>query len=463
MRSIEKILVADDDPQIVDLFAAFLCEDGYEVIRAADGRQVLEMFNLHHPDLIFIDVAMPELDGLEVLRELNRRGNDAPVIVFTGHSSMDVAVRAIKMGAYDYMTKPLDFNRIRILSRRCLAERRLKEDFDDLRETLSTHGGPSELVGSTPEMLQLFKSIGSLGGTPNETCVLIKGENGTGKELAAQQVHLWGNYSHEPFVTVYLNGRPARQQASEMFGFEKGAFIDAAHRHRGKFERAGQGTVLLDEIGELSKQNQPELLDVLNSRQVVRIGGERSVRIEARVISSTSEDLEGAAKSGDFNSDLCTRLSAIVLHLPALRDRLDDLPILANHITRKFARQLKRDPPFLTGNTIDHLCSYYWPGNVRELKNVLVRAMTLSQSDQLLPDDIPLEKQALDINQVPIFGRNLNKARQILIEKFEKKFTYQLLRETNGNVTEAASIAGINRQSFHRLMKKHRITSRKFK
>ncbi len=459
-----RILVVDDDRNIRYAFRELLEADGYEVLEAADGNSAIKLSDTPDLALIFLDVAMPDLDGLAVLDELKKQGSTVPVIVITAFSSMETAVRAVRSGAYEYLTKPLDVHKIRLLVQRCLEERRLKSELTRLRQKVPPTGDLYELVGTSEAMLEVFKTIGAVASTPKTTNILILGESGTGKELVARQIHLWGDDPEAPFLPLNVTVLPDTLLESELFGYEKGAFSGAFHRKYGKFELAGCGTIFLDEIGDLSPQFQQKLLRVLQEREFVRLGGHETLNVEARFIAATHDDLEKRVEAETFREDLYFRLNVVTLRLPPLRHRREDTALLANHFVRKIAANMNRTAPILPPETITCLNAYHWPGNVRELENVIARAMVFSRTDRLLPEDIPIpslsESDALD---PPVPHHNLRKARQMLTEAFEKKFVEQRLIESRGNVTQAGARAGINRQSFQRLMQKHGIISSRFK
>ena len=462
--STTKILVADDDRNIRYAFRELLKADGIEVLEAADGREALATMEQELPDLLFLDVAMPELDGLAVLEKLKERGSAVPVIVITAFSTMETAIRAVRAGAYEYLTKPLDVNKIRLLVRRCLDERRMRSELDRLRRKLPATGDLYELVGNSAAMERVYKTIGAVAATPNLTNVLIVGESGTGKELVARQIHQWGAHPEMPFVPINVTVLPDTLIESELFGHEKGAFTGATSGKPGKFEQTGEGSIFLDEIGDLSLNLQHKLLRVLQEREYVRLGGLDCQQVQARFIAATHDDIEQKVADKAFREDLYFRLNVVTIHLPPLRMRKGDIPLLVHHFISKFAAQMKRSEPCLAPETMELLCQLDWPGNVRELENTLSRAMVMARGDYLLPSDFATpESSRADRVDPPIPHHNLKRARRLLIDAFERKFVEQRLKETGGNVTKAAERSGINRQSFQRLMLKHGIlTGRHF-
>ncbi len=455
-----KILVADDDKNIRYAFRELLSADGFDVIEACDGIEALAMLDSEHPDLLFLDVSMPELDGLAVLERMKEGGIDVPVIVVTAFGTMETAIRAVRSGAYEYLTKPLDVHKIRLLLRRCLDERRMKSELDILRKKLPATGDLYELVGNSPAMEKVFKTIGAVAATPNLTNVLIVGESGTGKELVARQIHRWSAYSKMPFVPINVTVLPDSLIESELFGYEKGAFTGATSSKAGKFEQAGEGSIFLDEIGDLSPGLQHKLLRVIQEREYVRLGGLETKPVKARFIAATHDDIERKVADKTFREDLYYRLNVVTIHIPPLRTRKEDIPLLSAHFVAKFAARMGRNSLSLTPETIDFLCNQGWPGNVRELENTISRALVMARGERLLPTDFTVSEVSSDKPiDPPILHHNLKQARRMLMESFEQKFLEQRLRESGGNVTRAAAHSGINRQSFQRLMQKHCILS----
>lgn len=462
--SSRRILVADDDRSIRYAFRELLSGIGFEVTEAADGKETLERIEAEQPDLLFLDIAMPGYDGLTVMDKIKERGIDLPVIVITAYSTMETTIRAVKAGAYEYLTKPLDVHKIRLLVKRCFEERRLKSELDRLKRNLPGGDDLYELVGSSAVMADVYKTIGAVAGTPNSTNVLILGESGTGKELVARQIHKWSDNPEEPFIPVNVTVLPDNLIESELFGFERGAFTGAVSAKAGKFELAGEGSIFLDEIGDLSPNLQQKLLRVLQEREFVHVGGHGSVEVKARFIAATNSDLEREIAAGRFREDLYWRLNVVAVMIPPLRKRKDDIGQLAWHFVDKYARRMQREAPRLPAETVEHLRAHDWPGNVRELENTVARALVTHRGECLYPSDIPLTDIAsTDQLDPPVPHHNLRQARRMLNEAFEKRFIEQRLKEANGNVTRAAKRAGVTRQSFQRLMQKHGILARRYK
>jgi len=463
VKNVEKILVADDSKLTRQILKKLFEQRGYHVIEAEGGRQALDAIAEHNPALVIVDVKMPDIDGLSVLEKMHLRGDVIPTIVISGYGVMDTAIRAIRSGAYDYISKPLDLDKISKLVERCLSESPQKRDTAEADVSKSDLIEKYEMVGTAPAMLEVYKTIGAIASTENTTTALILGESGTGKELVARQIHSYGKRPEAPFVALNMAALPDRLIESELFGYEKGAFTGAEEQRKGKFELAQDGSIFLDEIGDLSLGLQHKLLRVLQEREFARVGGSNIIKVKARIIAATNNDLQRRIEDGLFREDLYYRLNMVTIQLPSLRERKEDIPKLAELFVRQQARQMDRTTPELTSQTINHLNAYDWPGNVRELEYAIARAMVMSRSERILPEDIPLNASECRELDLPILDQNLKKARQKLNDAFELKFLHARLKETNGNITKAASISGINRESFHRLMNKHKLKAEKFK
>ncbi|MBZ0263149.1 sigma-54 dependent transcriptional regulator [bacterium] len=463
MSDTPRILVVDDDPKVLHILTHFLKSKGYEVFNASNGREALDRMEQDKPDLAFLDIDMPIMDGREVLAAMKERAIQLPVIVITAFSSMDVAIEAIRFGAYEYLTKPFDLGNVEKLAKRCLEEESLKPALKQPApsdpETLNRY----TIVGSSPSMVEVYKKIGAASKTDNSTNVLILGESGTGKELVARQIHIWSENAKSPFVPVNMTALPDQLIESELFGHEKGAFTGALQKKQGKFEQAGMGTIFLDEIGSLSYDLQLKLLRVLQEREFYRVGGHEVVKVNCRIIAATNENLEGKIENGSFRNDLYYRLRVLAITLPPLRNRLEDIKPLAEHFFNKHAARLGRPLPELPEETLTWLKNQTWPGNVRELENTISRVMAVNPRNRVLPEDfyeVTLDRDTLDL---PIPDDNLEQARQLVNDAFERKFIEKGLMQAGGNISKAAERAGISRQRFHQLMKKHEISGENFR
>lgn len=466
MQKKPKILIADDDESILFAFTTLFRNDNYPGIIARDGEEALEKASTEEPDIVFMDITMPRLDGLEALKELKQRYPALPVIIITGVGTMQTAVKAIQFGAFDYLTKPLEIGKIREVIRRAYlssqtspvpAEKTMHYDADILERY--------EIIGNTPQMQDVFKMIGAISTTPNYTPVLIIGESGTGKELVARAIHNNGQNSQEPFIAINCTAIPETLLESELFGYEKGAFTGAADRKVGRFEAAKCGTIFLDEISNLSLNLQQKLLRVLQQREFERVGGLETIPVNARFIAATNTAIASEVKKGNFREDLFYRLNIAVVYLSPLRERKDDLPALANYFLAKYNFHLKKQVKGFSDHAMKLLTGYDYPGNVRELENIIERAVMLAKGDVILSEHLSeitypsVEKTY----SVPIISDSFSESRDHVLQLFEKEFVRTLLSKTHGNVSRASQLSGMTRQNFQRLMKKYELRSEDFR
>jgi two-component system response regulator AtoC len=454
-----RILLIDDTKEIHNALTPYLTKLGYECLGTLDGLSGLDQVASFHPDVIILDINMPGMSGVEVQTELNRRKIKTPVIMMTGYTSMQNAILTIRAGAYDYITKPFDLERIRLLLKRCFEELDARRSGQaSLKATLPP--GKFELLGSSPAMIDIYKTIGNIANTDPSINVLIHGETGTGKELIARQIHAWGSRLKSPFVAVNATALPDNLVESELFGFEKGAFTGALQRTAGKLEAAEDGTLLLDEIGDLSLHLQHKLLRVLQEREFYRLGGNDVVQLKARVVAATNRNLSELIDSGQFRNDLYFRLNVISINVPPLRDRIEDIPILAQHLLEKHTQLMGRKTPQLDISALSALTSYHWPGNIRELENAILRALTSTRTHRLTAQHFQLQSKpaaASPASSENIFEADLTEARRLALENVDKTYIVEAIRRNQGNIQKAATQAGINRVSFYRLMRKYDI------
>jgi two-component system response regulator AtoC len=460
------VLIIDDDEAIIYAFRALFTPEGFRVESANTGEEGLAAIAAHAPDVIFMDINMPGHSGLEVLAEIKSRGISAPVVMITGFGTMNAAIRAMQLGAYEYITKPLDVDRVRVIARRAMETARLRAEVSALRSELLARP-EGELVGNDVQMQEVFKQIGAVTTTPNTTTVMIRGESGTGKELVAHAVHANGPHSDAPFIAINCAVLPEHLLESELFGHERGAFTGAVEQHKGKFELAGEGTILLDEIGELTPLLQQKFLRVLQEREFERVGGSTVVPLHARFVAATNRNLEDSVKAGTFREDLYFRLNVVTITLPPLRERREDIPLLVDHFVRRHNALLGKDVRRVTDDAMQVLGDYDYPGNVRELENVIARAMVMTKGDVLTIELFPVElsltpSPAPDVD-IPVTSPELRIARAVVLAAFEKKFVIARLQHTKGNVTAAAHEAGIERQHFQRMMKRYGISSEEYR
>ena len=464
-----KVMVVDDDENILFAFKKVLEKDGFIPMFATDGLEAMEKIKTEKPDVIFLDIAMPGIDGLEVLRQLKEEGMDIPVIIITGYGTMQTAIKATQLGAFEYLTKPLDVDRVRLTVKRAVEMVKLKSKVRDLEIRFGEFDYDSEvqIIGNSPKMQEVYKLIGMVSMTPNSTPVLITGESGTGKELVARAIHKSGKNAKEPFIGINCPAVPENLLESEFFGYEKGAFTGADKRKYGKFEIAGKGTILLDEITGIPLNLQQKLLRVIQEREFQRIGGNETIKVEARFIATTNLNIVEEVKKGNFREDLYYRLSVFVIEVPPLRERREDIPLLANYFLKKYSRELKKKVSLISDEAMKLLLEYDYPGNVRELQNIIERCVILSKGEVITPELLPESLKGVKLNtdefDIPIVSRNLAEARKKVIEAFEKKFLIEALKRNNGNITAAAREAGVTRQNFQYLLKKYNLNPDSFK
>jgi two-component system, NtrC family, response regulator AtoC len=461
-----KILVVDDDDKILFAFKEVLKKEGYSTILSNNSYEALEKISSEQPTIIFMDITMPMLNGLEALNLIKQKNPFLPVIIITGYGTMQTAIKAMQNGAFEYLTKPLDVEKIREVTRRALSSVRshaapMEQRFTFNADILDRY----ELVGNSAAMLEIYKLIGSISTTPNHTSVLIVGESGTGKELVARTIHNNSPNSQEAFIGINCTVLPEALLESELYGYEKGAFTGAGERKLGKFEIAGKGTIFLDEIGNLSPSLQQKLLRVLQEREFERLGGNIPIHVDARFVAATNQDIESEVKKGNFREDLYYRLNVAAINLPTLRERKEDIRILSDYFLSKYNEQLKKSVKGFSDNSMKLLQSYSFPGNVRELENLVERAVMLTKGEVILPDvliEVSLSKSA-ESALLPISSPVFSESRDYILKTFEKQFLIEQLSKYHGNVTAAAKNSKMTRQNFQRLMKKHNIQAGQFR
>lgn len=466
MNGKTRIMIADDDEKILFAFMELFRRDNYTGIIARNGEEALTRSFIEKPDIIFLDITMPKFNGLDVLKDIKSTDPQIPVIIITGFSTMQTAIKAIQLGAFEYLTKPLDLTRIREIIKKAVATKRSTvAPFKDQIQYDAQIVEKYELIGKSPQMLEIYKMIGSISVTPNHTSVLITGESGTGKELIARAIHNNCANADEPFVAINCAAFPETLLESELFGYERGAFTGAADRKLGKFEIARAGTIFLDEISNLSLNLQQKLLRVIQNREFERVGGNEIIPVEARFIAATNIEIAPEIKKGNFREDLFYRLNVANVNLPPLRDRREDISLLANYFLAKYNYHLKKAIKGFSDGAMQLLNSYDYPGNVRELQNLIERAVMLAKTDIILPDALkelinPVSREAYSL---PIISEDFSKSKEHILNLFEKEFITGLLIKNMGNVTKAARNSNMTRQNFLRMMKKHDIRAEAYR
>jgi DNA-binding NtrC family response regulator len=438
------ILVADDDPVARDLLVEVLAAEGYQVQAAAGGRECTELARAGPVDLALVDLRMPDVDGLAVLKELHALHPGAPVLILTAFATMETAIEAIRAGAYDYLSKPFRMEEIRLVVRRALEQRRLAEENRRFRQELRERYRIENVVGLSPRMVEVYRLAARAAAT--DATVLIQGESGTGKELIARAIHYGSGRAEGPFVPVDCTALPEALFESEVFGHERGAFTGAVATRRGLLEVAHGGTVFLDEVGDLSPAVQAKLLRALQEREIRRVGAEDSIAVDVRVLSATNRDLARRVAGGEFREDLFYRLSVVTVAVPPLRERREDIPLLAQHFLEKLARGQATTARGIAPEALARLAVHDWPGNVRELENALIRAATLSSAPVLTAADF-----ALDGGEPRGTGPSLPRGGMSL-DAVKRWYVEMVLAEAGGNKQRAAELLGVDRRTLYRML-----------
>jgi DNA-binding NtrC family response regulator len=434
------ILVVDDEPGLRESFHLILDED-FEVIDVPDGTAALDVVRSSQVDLVLLDIRLPGMDGIEVLERIKGIDEGVEVVLVTAVRTVRTAVAAMKLGAFDYLTKPFEEEELLSLVRRALERRSLEREVVYLRSELErSHAW--ELVGQHPEMQRLYRLVAQVARTT--TTVLVTGESGTGKELIARAIHRQGPRRDKPFVAVNPAAIAETLMESELFGHEKGAFTGAYQRKLGKFELAQGGTLFLDEIATLRPELQAKLLRVLQEREIERVGSGQAIKIDARIIAATNADVPAAVAAGSFREDLYYRLNVVHLSVPPLRERTDDIPLLVAHFIRRYNHEFGKRIEKLTPEAVEALRAYHWPGNVRELQNVVERSVVLVDGPTIGVDDLPLELSLGAAATAETDGLPLNEAS----DRFERQIVLRTLDRVDGNVSEAARLLGLHRNSL---------------
>lgn len=459
------ILVVDDEEMIRWTLKEALESDGYNVKAFENGRDFLGYFNEHGGDIILLDVRLPDSNGLDLLLEVTRVDPDAIVVIMTAFGDVETAVNAMKRGAYDYLSKPYSLEEVSLLIRKIVQANLLKSQLHHYQERLENQF--SQILGENQKMKQLREHI-AMAARTDRTTVLIRGESGTGKELVARQIHFQSNRASKPFIDVNAAAVSSTLLESELFGHEKGAFTDAQKQKKGLFELANGGTLFLDEIGDLDPSLQVKLLRVLQERKFRRVGGTSDIHVDVRIISATNADLEKAMEDGRLRQDLFYRLNVFTINLPTLRDRRDDIILLAKNFLEEFRKEFSRDITGFREDTLQILESYSYPGNVRELRNIIERATLLETSNQIRPASLPDElKKAAEQSCVSFVSSSTDSRPwkkngfnfKDYIDSVEKQIVVEVMTETEGKKSRAAEILGLTRFALRHQLKKHELDS----
>jgi two-component system response regulator PilR (NtrC family) len=452
----DRILVADDEQSMREFLDIMLEKEGYKVSLASNGEEVVKLIDNDLFDLVLLDIRMPKLDGISALKKIKASAPETVVIMITAYASADTAIKAMKEGAYDYITKPFKVDEIKLIIKNALEKKNLQKENILLKQVVRNRFHFGNIIGQSSKMVSLYDLLEKV--SPTKTNILITGESGTGKELVAKAIHYNGPRKEKPFVTLNCGAIPETLIESELFGHMKGAFTDAIATKKGLFEVADEGTLFLDEISELPLLMQVKLLRVLQDREFKRVGGTEDIRVDVRIISATNKDLEEAVKEKRFREDLFYRLNVIQIRLPSLRERKEDIPLLTNHFLKKYSEELNKNISKVCPQALQILLNYEYPGNVRELQNIIERAVALESSQELTPNNLNsylsesplLKKGAMDI-EIPNEGIDMEK----MVEELERTLLLKALDRTKGIKKKAAELLHINFRSMRYRLEKY--------
>lgn len=454
------ILIVDDEKAARYGMRKILEKDSYTVYEAKDSAGALQIIKTLQPALVFLDINMPQPDGMKTLEMINIMKNPPPVVIVTAYGSEKIAVEAMKKGAHDYISKPYDIDELRIMVKNAFERLALQEENARLKMEIDRLEGMGELIGQSKLMKDVFDKIGKVGAT--DVTVLIQGESGCGKELAAREIHKQSKRRNEPFIIMNCAAVPETLIESELFGHEKGAFTGAAERRLGKFELANRGTIFLDEIGDMSLSTQSKLLRVLQEQKFERLGGTETLSVDVRIVSATHRDLEEEIEEGRFREDLYYRIKVVNIKLPPLRHRKDDIPLLANRFVRYFSEKHQKRITSISHEAMKLLVSYDWPGNIRQLKNVIESSVVLSDGEVLDKVDLQEEFNQMKDN-IPVvkninYNLSFRDAKKILVENFERDFIRKKLEECGWNISRTAEALDMHRQNLQQKIRELHIS-----
>ncbi len=447
MNRKEKILIVDDEKIVRESLFHWFEEDNYQVETAEDGETALQKYEKEKYDLLLVDMKMPGMSGLDLLSKIKEIDKDALIILITAFASVPTAITALKNGAFDYVTKPVDPDELAHLVNKALEQRALKIENTQLKENIDEIIKPDNLIGESFQMKKVYELVQSVAST--DTTIIIRGESGTGKELVAKAVHINSSRKYFPIITVNCGALSESLLESELFGHEKGSFTGAQFKRKGKFEMADRGTIFLDEIGSISLKMQVELLRVIEKKQFNRVGGNELIKSDFRVITATNEPLEELVKAGKFREDLYYRLNVFTIVIPPLRERRDDIPLLVNFFIKKFSTAMNKKIKTVSKDALDFLMNHNWPGNVRELENAIERAMVVGKTNSISVDDLPFH---LSSNN---FALNSDVKS---LSDMERKFILNTLNENGWNISKTAQILEIDRVTLYNKISKYNLS-----
>ena len=446
-----RVLVVDDQQSMCEMLADTLGPDGYDVQWRTQAVEALELVRQNQFDVVLTDLKMPDMNGIEFCQNINRDHSDLPVVVMTAFGSLEAAVSAIRAGAFDFVTKPLDLEILDIALQRAVHHFRLRQEVKQLKQAIDLSQPFGKLLGKSPPMQRLYKQLSQVARV--DTTVLITGQSGSGKELAANSIHQKSKRHKKPFVAINCAALPESLMESELFGHVPGSFTGADKKHDGLFVRANGGTLFLDEIGEMSLAMQPKLLRALEEGRVRPVGGSEEIPFDARLIAATNRDLETAVEEGRFREDLFYRLNVVQISLPPLQTRGTDILLLAQYFVQTFSEKSDLEVKEISDSVAQRLLDYNWPGNVRELRNAMERAVTLSDSAKLLVDDLPEPIRTFQSRKMLIAGDNPDELRSL--EEVERRYILHVVDAVGGNRTVASQILGLDRKTLYRKLIKY--------
>ncbi len=454
-----KILIIDDEKAIRWSLGEAFKNEGYDIEEAENGKKGIKLFQKDPADLVLLDLKLPDTDGISVLKKLKAEEESVQVIMMTAYGEVETAVEALKGGAYDFLLKPFQLEKIKVSVKNALETSRMREELEDIKQKERETYDFKNFIGKSEVMQEIFKKLKKIGQSKAST-ILITGDSGTGKELVARAIHESSDGGIRPFLEINCAALPETLLESELFGHEKGAFTDARYRKKGLFELAEGGTIFLDEIGEMGITLQSRLLRVIENKTFRRVGGVKDLKVNTRIIAATNRDLNQAIKDGTFRNDLYYRLQVIPISLPTLKERKEDIALIANHFISVFNKEFKKKVKPLGRDVRSLFESYSWPGNVRELKNMIERAMLLEADEELLPDHLPPEiRRGEEPGEIMAEPENLDALFPISLKEVEKIMIGKTLKETNGNKSKAARILGISRQTLREKTKLYELES----
>ena len=450
----KSILIVDDEISIRQSLEGILQDEGFETLFAATGEECLTLLQTEDPDLILLDIWMPGIDGLETLKKIKKMQEQQLVIMMSGHGSIETAVKATRLGAFDFIEKPLSLEKVLLSIQNAMKIGQLVAENQALKEKISHD---YQMIGSSTAINQLKEQIKMA--APSSGWVLINGENGTGKELVARAIHQQSTRSDKPFVEINCAAIPEELIESELFGHEKGSFTGATSARRGKFDQANGGTLFLDEIGDMSLKTQAKILRILQEHKFARVGGNRTIEVDVRVIAATNKNLQEEIKAGTFREDLFFRLNVLPFHVPPLRKRKDDIPRLCAHFLHHFCGKESREIKTISDAALKLLMNYNWPGNVRELKNLTERLVIMTPGKIINPQDLPhgINSNNQSIESQALITENLPNSYREAKELFEKQFILEKLQKNDWNVSKTAEEIGLERSNLHRKIKGYQI------